>query len=143
LVASVAIDQNTEGIIYEAGATGAGFALYATSGTLYCQGGKGDVVGGSVELSWPIPSYFSTNTPTEIGISVEVLASTSRMRMFVNRTEVAQTSTNNGFSTIAGSNNAGSGQIYEDLATTRIGSTTTYTDTIYTVNLYPNVYIEP
>jgi len=143
LVASVAIDQNTEGIIYEAGATGAGFALYATSGTLYCQGGKGDVVGGSVELSWPIPSYFSTNTPTEIGISVEVLASTSRMRMFVNRTEVAQTSTNNGSSTIAGSNDAGSGKIYQDLATTRIGSTTTYTDTIYTVNLYPNVYIEP
>jgi hypothetical protein len=143
LVASVAIDQNTEGIIYEAGATGAGFALYATSGTLYCQGGKGDVVGGSVELSWPIPSYFSTNISTEIGISVEVLASTSRMRMFVNREEVGRTSTNNGFSTIAGSDDAGSGKIYQNLATTRIGSTRTYTDTIYTVNLYPNVYIEP
>ena len=143
LVASVAIDQNTEGVIYEAGATGAGFALYATSGTLYCQGGKGDVIGGSVELSWPIPSYFSTNISTEIGISVEVLASTSRMRMFVNREEVGRTSTNSGYSTIAGTNDAGSGKIYSSLAVTRIGSTTTYTDTIYTVNLYPNVYIEP
>jgi hypothetical protein len=143
LVASVAIDQNTEGIIYEAGATGAGFALYATGGTLYCQGGNGGSVAGSVELSYPIPSYFSRNTPTEIGISVEVLASTSRMRMFVNTQQVAQTSTNMGYSAIAGPNPAGSGQVYDSLAMCRISSAqATYTDTIYTVNLYPNVYIE-
>ena len=144
LVASVAIDQNTQGIIYEGGASGVGFVLYAVSGTLYCQGGSGGVVGGSVELSWPIPASLSTSTPTEIGISVEVLASTSKMRMFVNTLEVAQTTTTTGNSYgFCGSNDAGSGKIYSSLAITRIGSTTTYTDTIYTVNLYPNVYIEP
>jgi len=145
LVASVAIDQNTQGIIYEGGGSSVGFVLYATGGTLYCQCGRSSVVAGSIELSWPIPSYFSTNISTEIGISAEVLTSTSRMRMFVNREEVGRTSTTKGISTgVAGSDIAGSGQIYNDFPVCRISSAqATYTDTIYTVNLYPNVYIEP
>jgi hypothetical protein len=145
LVANVAIDQNTQGIIYEGGGSSVGFVLYATGGTLYCQCGTSSVVAGSIELSWPIPASFSTGTPTEIGISAEVLTSTSRMRMFVNTLEVAQTTTTQGNSTgVAGSDIAGSGQIYNDFPVCRISSSqATYTDTIYTVNLYPNVYIEP
>ena len=143
LVASVAIDQNTQGIIYEGGGSSVGFVLYATGGTLYCQCGTSSVVAGSIELSWPIPSYFSTNISTEIGISAEVLTSTSRMRMFVNREEVGRTSTTKGISTgVAGSDIAGSGQIYNDFPVCRISSAqATYTDTIYTVNLYPNVFV--
>jgi hypothetical protein len=145
LVSNVAIDQNTEGIIYEGGGASVGFVLYATGSTLYCQCGTSSVVAGSIELSWPIPASFSTGTPTEIGISAEVLASASRMRMFVNTEEVAQTSTNVGNTYgLAGGNAAGSGQIYGGFPVCRISSSqATYTDTIYTVNLYPNVYIEP
>ena len=144
LVASVTIDQSTQGIIYEGGGSSVGFVLYATGGTLYCQCGTSSVVAGSIELSWPIPASFNTSTPTEIGISAEVLTSTSRMRMFVNTQQVAQTSTTRGHSVgVAGSDIAGSGQIYNDFPVCRISSAqATYTDTIYTVNLYPNVYIE-
>jgi hypothetical protein len=144
LVASVTIDQSTQGIIYEGGGSAVGFVLYATGGTLYCQCGTSSVVAGSIELSWPIPASFNTSTPTEIGISAEVLTSTSRMRMFVNTQQVAQTSTTRGNSTgVAGSDLAGSGQVYNDFPVCRISSAqATYTDTIYTVNLYPNVYIE-
>lgn len=144
LVASVTIDQSTQGIIYEGGGSSVGFVLYATGGTLYCQCGTSSVVAGSIELSWPIPASFNTSTPTEIGISAEVLTSTSRMRMFVNTQQVAQTSTTKGNSTgVAGSDLAGSGQVYNDFPVCRISSAqATYTDTIYTVNLYPNVYIE-
>jgi hypothetical protein len=143
LVASVTIDQNTQGIIYEGGGSSVGFVLYAVSGTLYCQAGTSSVVAGSIELSWPIPASFSTSTPTDIGISVEVLNSTSKMRMFVNTLEVAQTTTTKGNSTgIAGPDNAGSGQIYSGFPVCRISSAqATYTDTIYTVNLYPNVFV--
>jgi len=143
LVASVAIDQNTQGIIYEGGGSAVGFVLYATGGTLYCQCGTGSVVAGSIELSWTIPASLSTSTPTEIGISAEVLTSTSRMRMFVNTLEVAQTTTNLGNSYhIQGADRAGSGRIYNDFPVCRISSAqATYTDTIYTVNLYPNVFV--
>jgi hypothetical protein len=75
-----------------------------------------------------------------------VLTSASRMRMFVNTEEVAQTSTNAGNTYgLAGSNAAGSGQIHgSSFPVCRISSSqATYTDNIYTVNLYPNVYIEP
>ena len=141
LVASVTIDQNTQGIIYEGGATGWGFVLYVVSGTVYCQAGNGSVVGGNVEVSWPIEASLTTSVVTEIGVSMEAGYS-PKGRLFINTLEVDNVvMASGGGEGLAGSNAAGSGKIYSSVAVTRLGSTTTYTDTIYTVTLYPNVFV--
>jgi len=141
LVARVALDQNTQGIIYEGGATGWGFVLYVTGGVVYCQAGKGSVVGGNVEVSWPIEASLTTSMVTEIGVSMEAGYS-PKGRLFINTLEVDNVvMASGGGEGLAGGDAAGSGKVYSSVAVTRLGSTKTYTDTIYTVTLYPNVFV--
>jgi hypothetical protein len=52
--------STSNGILYEAGGSSIGMALYIYNGSIYCQAGSGFVIGGSVELSFQRPLNRST-----------------------------------------------------------------------------------
>jgi hypothetical protein len=142
LIADVAIDRNSEGIIYESGGTGHGTVLYVTNGKLYCQTGKGNIIGGTVEVSWNIPNTTSKTKKTEIGVSLDVSSSPSRAKLFIDGTEVDNKTTDQVTGmTLSGGNKGGSGKKYDSVSVTNLGETEVYTDTIYTVEVYPGIYI--
>jgi len=59
------LSPTTNGIILEGGSNGSGgnggYVVYAWNGILYAQCGNGNVAGGSVEVSWTIPSDWTTD----------------------------------------------------------------------------------
>ena len=141
LVATIAIDSNSEGVIFESGGTGRGVVLYAFDGTLYCQAGQGNVAGGTIEVSWTIPSTLSKTKKTEVGVSFDVSTTPSRARLFIDGVEVYST-TSGATPSLSGPDLAGSGKKYGSLSVTRLTPYTDYSDTIYDLTLYPDVYIE-
>ena len=141
LVATIAIDSNSEGVIFESGATGRGVVLYAFDGTLYCQAGQGNVAGGTIEVSWTIPSTLSKTKKTEVGVSFDVSATPSRARLFIDGVEVYST-TSGATPSLSGPDLAGSGKKYGGISVTRLTPYADYSDTIYDLTLYPDVYIE-
>jgi hypothetical protein len=141
LVATIAIDSDSEGVIFESGGGGPGVVLYAFDGTLYCQAGQGNVAGGTIEVSRTIPSTLSKTKKTEVGVSFDVSVTPSRARLFIDGVEVYST-TSGATPSLSGPDLAGSGKKYGGLSVTRLTPYTDYSDTIYDVTLYPDVYIE-
>ena len=140
LIANIAIDADSEGVIFESGATGRGIVLYAFDGSIYFQAGAGNVAGGTIEVSSPINSTLSKNQKTEIGVSVDVSANPSRARLFINGVEV-DNSTSGATPSLSGPDAAGSGKKYGGISVSRLSPYSVYSDTIYDVTLYPGVYI--
>ena len=69
--ALVNMSDATTGVIFEVGASGVGFVLYVHSGAIYAQYGDGDVVGGDYEVSYTIPSTWTTDETHEIVVSCD------------------------------------------------------------------------
>lgn len=147
ILTNVTIDKDSTGVIYESGASGQGLALYVHGGKLYIKAGVGDTLSGTISTSWTIPEYFSINDRTEIIASVEITSTSTRAKLFVNNREVA-TSTGAGSSTnLSGSDEAGTGQVYDVLRYTELNpedassaGSLQYTGTIYDTQVYSGIF---
>lgn len=147
ILTNVTIDKDRTGIIYESGSSGSGVALYVHGGKLYIEGGAGGVVGGNVSTNWTIPDYFSTNDRTEIIASVEIISTGSSAKLFVNNREVTSNTAAGSGNEIAGSDTAGTGQVYNGLRFTQLNPTDDssdgslqYTGTIYDTQVYSGIF---
>ena len=122
--ALVNMSDATTGVIFECGASGIGFVLYVHSGIIYAQYGDGDVVGGDYEVSYTVPSTWTTDETHEIVVSCD-----SRgygiARMYIDGILVSTeyNATPVGLNDIAGTNAAGSGKVHSVLAYTRMNPT--------------------
>ena len=147
ILTNVTIDKDSTGVIYESGATGEGLALYVHGGKLYIEAGVGNVLGGTINTNWTIPDYISLSDRTEIIASVELTSTSSRAKLFVNNREVA-TSTGAGSSAdISGSDETGTGQVYDVLRYTQLNpedassaGSLQYTGTIYDTQVYSGIF---
>lgn len=147
ILTNVTIDKDSTGVIYESGASGQGLALYVHGGKLYIKAGDGDTLSGTISTSWTIPEYFSINDRTEIIASVEITSTSTRAKLFVNNREVA-TSTGAGSSTnLSGSDETGTGQVYDLLRYTELNpedassaGSLQYTGTIYDTQVYSGIF---
>jgi hypothetical protein len=147
ILTNVTIDKDSTGVIYESGATGEGLALYTHGGKLYIKAGVGDTLSGTISTNWTIPDYFSINDRTEIIASAEITSTSSRAKLFVNNREVA-TSTGAGSSAnLSGSDEAGTGQVYDVLRYTELNpeddssaGSLQYTGTIYDTQVYSGIF---
>jgi hypothetical protein len=147
ILTNVTIDKDSTGVIYESGASGQGLALYVHGGKLYIKAGVGDTLSGTISTSWTIPEYFSINDRTEIIASVEITSTSTRAKLFVNNREVA-TSTGAGSSTnLSGSDETGTGQVYDLLRYTELNpedassaGSLQYTGTIYDTQVYSGIF---
>jgi len=119
--ALVNMSDATTGVIFEVGATGAGFVLYVHSGIIYAQYGDGDVVGGDYEVSYTVPSTWTIDETHEIVVSCDSRGY-GLARMYIDgilvSTEYNATPTN--LNDIAGSDGAGTGKVYSRLAYTHM-----------------------
>ena len=119
--ALVNMSDATTGIIFEVGASGIGFVLYVHSGVIYSQYGIGDVVGGDYEVSYTVPSTWTTDETHEIVVSCDSRGY-GLARMYIDgilvSTEYNATPTT--LNDIAGTNDAGTGKVHSVLAYTRM-----------------------
>lgn len=122
--ALVNMSDATTGVIFEVGANGVGFALYVHSGAIYAQYGDGDVVGGDYEVSYTIPSTWTTDETHEIVVSCDARGY-GLARMYIDGILVSTeyNATPTALNDIAGTNDAGSGKVHSVLAFTRMNPT--------------------
>lgn len=148
ILTNVTIDKDSTGVIYESGASGEGLALYAHGGKLYIKAGIGNTLSGTISTSWTIPDYISISDRTEIIASVETNPTTScRAKLFVNNREVATTTNSASNNNISGSDEAGTGQVYDVLRYTELNpdndsseGALSYTGTIYDTQVYSGIF---
>lgn len=122
--ALVNMSDATTGVIFEVGASGIGFALYVHSGTIYAQYGIGNVVGGDYEVSYTVPSTWTTDETHEIVVSCDSRGY-GLARMYIDGILVSTeyNATPTGLNDIAGTNDAGTGKVHSSLAYTRMNPT--------------------
>lgn len=122
--ALVNMSDATTGVIFEVGASGVGFVLYVHSGTIYAQYGDGDVVGGDYEVSYTVPSTWTTSETHEIVVSCDSRGY-GLARMYIDGILVSTeyNATPTALNDIAGTNAAGTGKVYSALAYTRMNPT--------------------
>ena len=149
--ALVNMSDATTGVIFEGGGTGTGFALYVHSGTIYAQYGDGDVVGGDYEVSYTVPSTWTTDDTHEIVVSCDSRGY-GLARMYIDGILVStEYNATPNKSKVSGSGAAGSGQVYTALAYTRMNPTNGSSDgelpftggTIRSVSTYRDVTAVP
>lgn len=122
--ALVNMSDATTGVIFEVGASGVGFVLYVHSGTIYAQYGDGDVVGGDYEVSYTVPSTWTTSETHEIVVSCDSRGY-GLARMYIDGILVSTeyNATPTALNDIAGTNAAGTGKVHGVLAYTRMNPT--------------------
>jgi hypothetical protein len=122
--ALVNMSDATTGVIFEVGASGIGFVLYVHSGTIYAQYGDGDVVGGDYEVSYTVPSTWTTDETHEIVVSCDSRGY-GLARMYIDGILVSTeyNATPTALNDIAGTNDAGTGKVHSALAYTRMNPT--------------------
>jgi hypothetical protein len=122
--ALVNMSDATTGVIFEVGASGIGFALYVHSGTIYAQYGIGNVVGGDYEVSYTVPSTWTTDETHEIVVSCDSRGY-GLARMYIDGILVSTeyNATPTGLNDIAGTDDAGTGKVHSSLAYTRMNPT--------------------
>ena len=147
ILTNVTIDKDRTGVIYESGAEGNGLSLYVHGGKLYIEAGDGAVVGGTINTNWTIPEYFSINDRTEIIASVETTSTSSRAKLFVNNREVASSTGSGSGVDLSGSDESGTGQVYNGLRYTQMNpdnrssnGSLQYTGTIYDTQVYSGIF---
>jgi len=116
----VGLSDADDGILVDLGGNGNGAVIYTWSGTLYASCGDGSVVGGTVELSWPIPATWSNTTSRVVVVGFSVLDS-SVNTLFVDGIlrDSANAPASGNPSQIAGNNSSGTGQVYGNIAVNR------------------------
>jgi len=116
----VGLSDADDGILVDLGGSGDGSIIYTWSGTLYASCGDGSVVGGTVELSWPIPATWSTTTSRVVVVGFSVLDS-SVNTLFVDGIlrDSANAPASGNPSQIADTNSSGTGQVYGTIAANR------------------------
>ena len=134
LRAVVTFDEDSEGIIFETGASGVGCALYIDNETLYWQAGAGGTVGGSIELSTSITGY--SNGPREIVVTTDFRNSTIAGTLSVDGTQEDSVKTTGSAGNVAGSDKGGSGKKYNSIAVLRNNQSNNFTGTIHSVRIY-------
>ena len=118
--ALVNMSDATTGVIFEVGGTGTGFALYVHSGTIYARYGDGDVVGGDYEVSYTVPSTWTTDDTHEIVVSCDSRGY-GLARMYIDGILVStEYNATPNKSKVSGGAAAGSGQVYTNMAYTRM-----------------------
>ena len=121
--ALVNMSDATTGVIFEGGGTGTGFALYVHSGTIYARYGDGDVVGGDYEVSYTVPSTWTTDDTHEIVVSCDSRGY-GLARMYIDGILVStEYNATPNKSRVSGSGAAGSGQVYQNIPYTRMNPT--------------------
>jgi hypothetical protein len=122
--ALVNMSDATTGVIFEVGASGVGFVLYVYSGAIYAQYGDGDVVGGDYEVSYTVPSTWTTDETHEIVVSCDSRGY-GLARMYIDGILVSTeyNATPSALNDIAGTNDAGIGKVHSALAYTRMNQT--------------------
>jgi hypothetical protein len=122
--ALVNMSDATTGVIFEVGASGVGFVLYVHSGTIYAQYGDGDVVGGDYEVSYTVPSTWTTDETHEIVVSCDSRGY-GLVRMYIDGILVSTeyNATPTAINDIAGTDDAGTGKVHSVLAYTRMNPT--------------------
>jgi len=116
----VGLSDADDGILVDLGGNGDGSIIYTWSGTLYASCGDGSVVGGTVELSWPIPATWSNTTSRVVVVGFSVLDS-SVNTLFVDGIlrDSANAPASGNPSQIADTNSSGTGQVYGTIAANR------------------------
>jgi len=150
--ALVNMSDATTGVIFETGGSGNGFVLYVHSGTIYARYGDGDVVGGDYEVSYTVPSTWTTDDTHEIVVSCDSRGY-GLARMYIDGILVSTeyNATPNKLDDVSGSSAGGSGQVYTALAYTRMNPTDDSSDgafpftggTIRSVSTYKEVTAVP
>ena len=149
--ALVNMSDATTGVIFEGGGTGTGFALYVHSGTIYAQYGDGDVVGGDYEVSYTVPSTWTTDDTHEIVVSCDSRGY-GLARMYIDGILVStEYNATPNKSKVSGTGAAGSGQVYSNMPYTRMNPTDGSSDgalpftggTIRSVSQYSEVTAVP
>ena len=116
----VGLSTADDGILVDLGGSGSGSVIYTWNGTLYASCGNGAVVGGTVELSWPIPATWSSTTSRVVVVGFSVLDS-SLNTLFVDGIlrDSANAPSSGNPSQIAGNNTSGTGQVFDQIAANR------------------------
>ena len=129
----VTIDNQKQGVIYECGGETHGGAIYVYGGKIYAQAGNGQVVGGSIEVSWDIPNSITTNEVTSIifTVNTQYTGSSSAAELYVNNELVASNYSGNYWSKICDTNEGGTGKVYDEICRNEMTGSTTYNGTIY------------
>lgn len=149
--ALVNMSDATTGVIFEGGGTGTGFALYVHSGTIYAQYGDGDVVGGDYEVSYTVPSTWTTDDTHEIVVSCDSRGY-GLARMYIDGILVStEYNATPNKSKVSGTGAAGSGQVYSNMPYTRMNPTDGSSDgalpftggTIRSVSTYRDITAVP
>ena len=140
-------DYNDEGVLYETGATGIGSVIYLYEGVMYFQSGKGDEIGGDVELSYNLIE----NKETVYSYMISIDYNSSEAFLFVNGFLVDSNTSWTPTNDFSGTNEGGVGKIYSNISNTRAtnnGSWNTpgnsegiFTGIITTTYLYNNTSI--
>ena len=148
----VNMSDATTGVIFETGGATNGFVLYVHSGIIYAQYGDGDVVGGDYEVSYTVPSTWTTDDTHEIVVSCDSRGY-GLARMYIDGILVSTeyNATPNQLNDVSGSSAGGSGQVYNTLAYTRMNPTNDSSDgafpftggTIRSVSTYKAVTAVP
>jgi len=109
----VGLSDADDGILVDLGGNGDGAVIYTWGGTLYASCGNGGVVGGTVELSWPIPSTWTNTTSRVVVVGFSVLDS-SLNTLFVDGIlrDSANAPASGNPSQIADNNDSGTGNVY-------------------------------
>lgn len=110
------MDDTTSNIIYETGGSGLGVCVYGYNGTVYARAGAGKVDVGDTEVSFPIPSDWTTSESKEILVCLDVTGTYSTLWVDGLRrsTDVSTSNTN-----VAGGNKGGTGRAWESVCATR------------------------
>jgi len=111
----VGLSTADDGILVDLGGSGYGSVIYTWNGTLYASCGDGAVVGGTVELSWPIPATWSNTTSRVVVAGFSVQDSTLNT-LFVDGIlrDSSNAAPSGNPSEIAGSNGSGTGEVKGD-----------------------------
>jgi len=122
--ALVNMSDATTGVIFELGAYGNGFVLYVHSGVIYSQYGDGDVVGGDYEVSYTVPSTWTTDETHEIVVSCDARGY-GLARLYIDGILVSTefNATPTALNDLAGTDDAGTGKVHASLAYTRMNPT--------------------
>jgi len=116
----VGLSDADDGILVDLGGNTDGAVIYTWGGTLYASCGNGGVVGGTVELSWLIPSTWTNTTSRVVVVGFSVLDS-SLNTLFVDGIlrDSANAPASGNPSQIAGNNDSGAGRVYGQIAANR------------------------
>jgi hypothetical protein len=121
--ALVNMSDQTTGTIYDGGGGSVSFVLYVYSGTIYAQYGDASEVGGDYEISYAVPSSWTTTETHEIVISCDSRGY-GLAKMYVDGILVSAeyNATPVTLNDVMGSDPSGTGKQYGNIAITRMGA---------------------